>query len=191
MVVLMPGVLITFLSFAVFWSDSASADALGYGIGVVIINLLSSVVLMELLPRCGETLWIDMFSFLNIIFCCMALFQSAFSIMLENYDGDHIVFTFIVVGCTKIYSLFCGLKNVPLTLRRMPHTGKASTTLEPQGSLELLSGSKYVIESVASILYRQYEREPMLEAEETGPEDLTNEQRLTKLVFFESALAHG
>ena len=42
------------LSFAVFWADTAAADALGYGISVIIVNLLSNLVLIGLLPICGE-----------------------------------------------------------------------------------------------------------------------------------------
>jgi len=40
--VIFPGVLITFLSFFVFMADTDSADALGYGIGVIVVNLLST-----------------------------------------------------------------------------------------------------------------------------------------------------
>ena len=43
-IVILPGVVITLLSFFVFLTDTASADALGYGIGVIVVNLLSNLV---------------------------------------------------------------------------------------------------------------------------------------------------
>ena len=52
--VLMPGIAITALSFFVFLADTGSADALGYGIGVIVVNLLSNFILVGMLPVCGE-----------------------------------------------------------------------------------------------------------------------------------------
>jgi hypothetical protein len=46
------------------------------------------------------------------IFCCLSLFQSAITIMLESHDGDHIVYTFIAVAFNYLYrrwrSTWCG-----------------------------------------------------------------------------------
>ena len=88
-IVLFPGVTITLLSFAVFWTDTESADALGYGISVIVVNLLSTVVIIGLLPVCGELIWIDLFCFVNTTFCCLALAQSAFNIMLRIRKTIH------------------------------------------------------------------------------------------------------
>ena len=90
-IILVPGVLITLLSFAVFWSETESADPLGYGVTIIVVNLLSNIVLLEMLPVCGELLWVDMFSLTNTCFCCISLFQSSVCIMLETFEGDHIV----------------------------------------------------------------------------------------------------
>jgi hypothetical protein len=79
--VLVPGILITILSFFVFMTDTGSADALGYGIGVIVVNLLSNIVLVGILPLCGETKWIDVFAILNTFFCCISLFESSLNIV--------------------------------------------------------------------------------------------------------------
>jgi hypothetical protein len=42
--------LVTLLSFAVFWSDTASSDALSYGVTIIVVNLLLNVVLVGALP---------------------------------------------------------------------------------------------------------------------------------------------
>ena len=51
-VIIAPTIIVTMLSFAVFWADTGSADALGYGITVIVVNLLSNIVLIGMLPVC-------------------------------------------------------------------------------------------------------------------------------------------
>ena len=72
-----PTSVVTILSFVVFWAPPASADALGYGITVIVVVILMQVVLIGLLPICGELLWVDLFIFLNTGFCMVSLLQSA------------------------------------------------------------------------------------------------------------------
>jgi hypothetical protein len=55
-----------------------------YGIGVIIVNLLSNTLLQGTVPVCGEVLWVDLFAANNTLFCCVSLFQSAFNIMIEQ-----------------------------------------------------------------------------------------------------------
>ena len=66
---IIPGILVTLLSFVVFFADTASADALGFGISVIVVNLLANVVLLNMLPPCGEMIWIDIFTLNNTAFC--------------------------------------------------------------------------------------------------------------------------
>ena len=101
---LIPGIVITMLSFAVFWADTASADALGFGISVIVVNLLSNIILIDMLPICGELIWIDMYAYMNTVFCCIALLQSAINIMLENFDGDYLSPVPVVVLSRLIYN---------------------------------------------------------------------------------------
>lgn len=86
-IVILPGILVTFLSFSVFWTPTEVADPLGFGISVIVVALLGNLVLVSMLPVCGEVLWINLFAVLNTIFCCLALFQSAVVILIENHDG--------------------------------------------------------------------------------------------------------
>ena len=111
-VTIIPGILITLLSFAVFWTDTNSADALSYGITVIVVNLLSSIVLLAMLPICGELIWIDIFALTNTAFCCISLAQSAFNIMLENKDDDHLLPAWLVRGVTCIACLPCRLRRL-------------------------------------------------------------------------------
>ena len=72
---------------------------------MIVVNLLLNVVLIEILPVCGELIWIDLFAALNTLFCCVALAQSAFNIMLENNDSDHLLPKWLVrfgAGCAAV-----------------------------------------------------------------------------------------
>ena len=136
-------------------------------------QVLSNVVLVEILPVCGELLWVDLFAIVNTVFCCISLFQSAFSIMLEGYDGDHLVYTFLAVGASKLFSLLSRCFRKP--------------KMTPKHNAEILSSSKYVIESVAGILYRQ-DVDPKV-ARKVKPAEDDDEERMRKLVLFESTQA--
>ena len=47
MFTIFPGILMTILAFVVFWTPTDSSDALGYGISVIVVNVLMNVVLVE------------------------------------------------------------------------------------------------------------------------------------------------
>lgn len=136
---LLPGIIVTMLSFAVFWTDTKSSDPMSYGVTIIVVNLLLNVVLVQMLPVCGELIWIDVFSIVNTIFCCLALMQSAFVIMLETHDGDHLVYEFLAVGAHELYRCVWPKK------KRMKED-----TVDNQ-----LSETKHAVESIAGVFYRQ------------------------------------
>ena len=162
-----PGLLTTLLSFAVFWADTASADALGYGIGVLVVNLLLIHILIDILPVSGEMLWIDLYSSLNTIFCCFALMQSAFNIMVEQMEDDHLLPLWIYLPMSE------ALKFVSSQCLTMLNRGRATVAAENalptdmdasgmrRGSVTTeakyrLGKATMILESVAGVLYRQH-----------------------------------
>jgi len=179
--VLIPGVLITILSFAVFWVDAGVVDPLGYGIGIIIVILLLNVVLIEMLPVCGELLWIDLFGLVNTGFCCISLLVSGLLIMLRNHDSEHFFYTFIAVGLNQVWK-FCCCCCRP--------SSKDRDLLGPDMSMnsetEILSSSKYVVESVAGIIFRQKETEIRTCGPVPGAGKGEKEERMRKLIFFEN-----
>ena len=171
---LIPGVVITLLSFAIFWTDTASADALGYGISVIIVNLLGNIVLLEILPVCGEVIWIDIFATINTVFCCLSLFQSAFNIMLENSEEDHILPLWII---EPAHYLAHAIKTAYSSGFRVSES--AVTQVEPQNASRLLASASAIRESVAGLIYRHHARSARVlrTAERTGSEDSPMSER--------------
>ena len=42
---------------------------------MIVVNLLGNIVLIDMLPVCGEMIWIDVFLLVNTFFCCVSLVQ--------------------------------------------------------------------------------------------------------------------
>jgi len=56
-----PGILLTLLSFCLFAiGNNSGFDKLGYGISVIVVSLLSQVFVVNMVPICGELLWLDL-----------------------------------------------------------------------------------------------------------------------------------
>jgi len=79
-----PGMLITSLSFAVFYIEPEACDALAYGVTVVLANEISKLALVGSIPVCGESLWTELFSLTNTVFCVVALFESVLQVIVSN-----------------------------------------------------------------------------------------------------------
>ena len=187
--VIFPGILITFLSFAVFLTDTGSADALGYGIGVIVVNLLSNFILVGMLPSCGEMLWVDLFSNLNTGFCCLALAQSSFSIMLENHEDDHLLPLWLYIPLARFAKWLRG---------RFRKSTVVPSANEPQSALSSLSSEGLIAESVAGVIYRQKYSNHAKQHKSTikpaggaklrpldTPEEETALESASKLIFYE------
>ncbi|KAL1508391.1 hypothetical protein AB1Y20_004501 [Prymnesium parvum] len=152
-VTIIPGVLITFLSFAVFFSDNTSVDPLGYGISVIVVNLLGNLVFINMLPVCGEMIWIDVFLMLNTFFCCISLVQSALSITLEDCENDHFPLfpSWLIFIILYLRDKF---KN-KLPKWNTQQSRNSGETAQSQVLSNFLNASHVVAESVAGVLYRQ------------------------------------
>ena len=170
LMIVFPGMFVTVLSFLVFATDTAGADPLGYGIGIIVVVLLQNVVLIGLMPICGELLWNNIFWLVNTIFCCLSLFESAFCIMLEAHEEDHLLPLWTVEaastlawGVRAIYTagMKQSAKTMPLVGRASEVVGQLSTTLV--GGLWPSKASDFTdvpaeirfTESVAGMLFRQ------------------------------------
>ena len=195
LIVIFPGIAITLCAFAVFWSDTSSADALGYGAAMIMANILSQIALLDMLPICGEILWLDIFTLVNTLFCVLALLQSGFSIMLEGFEDDHWFFTVIAVTYLKLKKLTIKLiaKSCCRCVLGKKYLAEVAIAKEQDAnanmssSLKTLADSKYVVESVAGVLYRKQEGSTRAGQEPVqGSGQGTDDERMRKLVFFES-----
>jgi hypothetical protein len=169
-VCIIPGILITFLSFSVFFSDTSSSDSLSFGISVIVVNMLGSVVLLGMLPVCGEMIWIDIFTLNNTLFCCVSLSQSALSILLENCEDDTfpLLPEWAIFISRKILQHAAKLSkskvdSIDQTVRRKLSVQPASNGVLSSGGIHMSHSVRkrqlVFKESCAGILFRQHDRE--------------------------------
>jgi len=86
-----PGILLTLLSFCLFAiGNNSGFDKLGYGISVIVVSLLSQVFVVNMVPICGELLWLDLFNSINAYFCILALFETITTSAIESQEGEFV-----------------------------------------------------------------------------------------------------
>lgn len=154
----MAGFLVTMLSFAVFFTDTASADPLGYGIGTIVVVLLNNLVLIGMLPVCGELLWIDLYMLLNTSFCFISLAQSSISVMIENFQDEHLLPLWLVMfgrAVGREVHRLGGIwtKNEPASV--VPTATNESSADGDPTRMKLLAEGDTFDESYAAVLCRQ------------------------------------
>ena len=204
---IVPGIVITLLSFSVFFTDTASSDPMSYGITVIVVNLLSTLVLVSMLPVCGELICIDLFSFVNTAFCCISLFQSAFNAMLEKSEDTYLLPVWINYLSQYLYAkskkaLMPAWQRAKRGFRKPPPPSDphaddlkklppppASSSASPPDPFELLSSADALIESCSGLLYRQHKAlgssfaSSPLKHDRRG--DMSNTELAEKLTYFE------
>ena len=74
--VLLPSVIFSLLSFAVFFMSFEVGERLGFGITLVLVVEVAKQTMSTLLPVCGELLWMEIFIWTNFIFTCVSLIES-------------------------------------------------------------------------------------------------------------------
>merc|ERR1712054_472920 len=76
-----PSILLTMLSFAVFWLDATHVgERLGYGVTIILAVQVSAVVTSDLLPLSGEILWMELLDLMNFLFCVLSLLMSLITV---------------------------------------------------------------------------------------------------------------
>ena len=88
MTVIIPTVLMTFLSFGQFVLDQRLGERLGFGVSLLLVMVAQSILTAELIPRCEELLWVNTFTSVSLYFMFFAAFESVFVAALYCIDGN-------------------------------------------------------------------------------------------------------
>ena len=145
-VIILPTISITILSFAVFWLPSVTADALSYGLTILVVVILMQVVMINMLPVCEEPLWIYIFVLSNTSFCMFSLFESCLCIVIENLESEMLV---------PQLSMFCpGLAALLGRFARSPKV-KADSDLAAPDAVRA-AAMMHFDASIAGVFYRQF-----------------------------------
>ena len=75
------GILLTLVSMAVFWLDAtACGERLGFGVTTVLAVQVTKNWTSQLVPTCGEFLWIEIVLLVNELFCVISLLVSCIAV---------------------------------------------------------------------------------------------------------------
>jgi len=76
-----PGVLLTLLSFLVLWLDvTQCGERLSFGATLFLGNLLLMQIVSSVTPLCGEFMWIELFNWCNTGYCGLTMVESIVAI---------------------------------------------------------------------------------------------------------------
>ena len=89
--IMLPTVGLTLLSFGVFFMSFEVGERLGYGITLILALECVKIVVVDFVPVCGETLWVDQFLFINEVFALISLLETVLVLFLAYHEGDHIL----------------------------------------------------------------------------------------------------
>ena len=92
--IIIPGILLTLLSMCVFAIGNDSGfDQLGYGISVIVVALLSQFLVLNMVPVCGELLWID-------LVCCPSATSQELRVTRHRVLASTRLFTTMLTSAT-------------------------------------------------------------------------------------------
>mmetsp|Transcript_54036 Transcript_54036/g.126832 ORF Transcript_54036/g.126832 Transcript_54036/m.126832 type:complete len:689 (-) Transcript_54036:31-2097(-) len=89
LLIIFPTVLITYLSFGVFFMSHEVGERLSFGITLLLVVEVMKGTVATFVPVCGELLWIDLFMLINTIFCCLSLIETMAVLFFAFHMDDH------------------------------------------------------------------------------------------------------
>lgn len=89
--ILFPTILITYLSFGVFFMSHEVGERLSFGITLLLVVEVMRTSVAAFVPICGELLWIDLFMLVNSIFCCLSLLETMLVLFFAFHTDEHLL----------------------------------------------------------------------------------------------------
>ena len=117
---IVPSLLLTMLSFSVFFMSFEVGERLGFGITLVLTFEVTKTIVMEFVPVCGEVLWIDLFLMVNEYFAILALLESWLVLFLAYHSDDHIIPSLFLPPASFISAVSWWLGMPPPSKRLWP-----------------------------------------------------------------------
>ncbi|CAJ1376545.1 unnamed protein product [Effrenium voratum] len=91
LLIMLPTVLITYLSFGVFFMSHEVGERLSFGITLLLVVEVMKGTVATFVPVCGELLWIDLFMVVNTLFCCSSLLETMLVLFFAFHADEHVL----------------------------------------------------------------------------------------------------
>jgi len=80
--IIVPTIMITYLSFGVFFLSHKVGERLSFGITLVLVVEVMRTTVANFVPVCGELLWVDVFMMVNTMYSFMSLLETMLVLFL-------------------------------------------------------------------------------------------------------------
>jgi hypothetical protein len=87
---ILPGVVFTIMSFAVFFMSYQAGERLGYGVTLCLTSEVSKSLIAQAIPVCGELLWMELYLNINVAFTILSLLESCVVLGIAFNSEDYL-----------------------------------------------------------------------------------------------------
>eukprot|EP00931_Biecheleriopsis_adriatica_P025326 TRINITY_DN15584_c0_g1_i1.p1 TRINITY_DN15584_c0_g1~~TRINITY_DN15584_c0_g1_i1.p1 ORF type:complete len:642 (+),score=74.35 TRINITY_DN15584_c0_g1_i1:262-1926(+) len=91
LLIIIPNIIMTYLSFGVFWMPAEVGERLSYGVTLVLVVEVGKVTVSSFIPVCGELLWVDLFLLECTLFTLASLLESMTVLFFNYHSGRRIL----------------------------------------------------------------------------------------------------
>lgn len=137
---IVPAVLLTWLSFAAFFMSPATGERLGFGVTVILAMFALDITAASMMPMCNEKLQIDYLHLVCLAFTCSSLLETAVVLYMYHQVSETIVEAFIPNIFIKV---FAGKWRELFRRRRHPKVKKDDVPLHERSQGLLYRRSLY------------------------------------------------
>ena len=106
---LVPAVILSLTSFAVFFMSFQVGERLGLGVTLVLAVMVSQFTLTSILPVCGEILWLEVWFTLNLVYTLIPLIESCIVLGIAYNTEEYVIPPYLT---TPFRNLFVCLYQV-------------------------------------------------------------------------------
>ncbi|CAK9056001.1 unnamed protein product [Durusdinium trenchii] len=159
--ILFPTILVTVLSFGVFFMSHEVGERLSFGITLLLVVEVMRSTVSTFVPICGELLWIDLFMLVNSVFCCLSLLETMTVLFFAFHTDEHLLPTWLAWLAPWIFW----------------RGGRRTGPVESQAGSIFRRFSKGILKEPKT---------PMSKIEENLKEGKLTESDTAKLIFFEN-----
>jgi len=190
LLIITPSLLLTYLSFGVFFMSYEVGERLSFGITLVLVMEVLKTTISCFVPVCGELLWIDLFMLVCTIFCLVSLLETICVLCLSFHTAETLLPSWLVwltsrLRCTKHTDEQCThmeFESCASKVFREAHW-QGLEDAQTTGSYSSLSGSN-AVSPKAGVDTSTPRKKSSIGRSNTLPPKLS-ESETAKLIFFE------
>lgn len=91
LLIIVPTLLLTYLSMGVFFMSHEVGERLSFGITLMLANEVTKITVAGFVPVCGELLWVDLFMLVSSLFCGVSLLETMIVLFLAYHTDRHLL----------------------------------------------------------------------------------------------------